>query len=194
MRSFCAGNGGVISLEKRIKAIFAPSIWHYEVILRKTEYYYNCRKDFLGKIAYAFNRIRLESLGAKLGFTIPINVIGPGLCLCHRGTIVINSNCSIGSNARIHPCVVIGNSSRFDNNRCDTNVPIIGDNCYIGPGAKLFGRINIGDNCAIGANAVVTKDCPSFSTVLGIPGKASTGKGSINLMVYADKDKKPDVM
>ncbi len=124
-----------------------------------------------------------------MGFTIPINVIGPGLCICHRGTIIINDNCKIGSNFRIHPCVVIGNSSRFDENWTSQNVPIIGDNCYVGPGAKLFGAISIGDNSAIGANAVVTKDCPSFSTVFGIPGKAIVGKGSTNLIIYGDKTK-----
>ena len=34
---------------------------------------------------------------------------------------------------------------------------MIGDNVYLGPGAKLFGKITIADGCAIGAGAVVTK-------------------------------------
>lgn len=140
----------------------------------------------IGKIIFAFLRIKLERLGAKLGFTIPINVIGPGLCLCHRGTIVINEKCRIGSNFRIHPCVVIGRNSRLDENWNADNVPKIGNNCYIGPGAKLFGDIQIGDNSAIGANSVVTKSCPPFSTVLGVPGVAHVGEGSKNLMIYAD--------
>ena len=38
-----------------------------------------------------------------------------------------------------------------------TDAPTIGHHSYIGPGAKLFGKIIIGDNCAIGANAVVNK-------------------------------------
>ena len=180
-----------VTLDRRIKALVAPSIWKYEVLLRKTEYFHNCRKDPIGKMCYAIYRMRLERLGAKLGFTIPINAIGPGLCICHRGTIVINDHCKIGSNFRIHPCVVIGNSSRFDEEWKADQVPVIGNNCYIGPGAKLFGKISIGDNCAIGANAVVTKDCPANATVLGIPGVAHIGKGSRNLMIYADGNAVP---
>ncbi|WP_368251039.1 hypothetical protein [Enterococcus sp. 2201sp1_2201st1_B8_2201SCRN_220225] len=57
--------------------------------------------------------------------------------------IIINPDCKIGKNCRIH---------------CGTNidgdpkqVPIIGDDCYIGPGVKLFGPIKIGNNTKIGA-------------------------------------------
>lgn len=49
---------------------------------------------------------------------------------------------------------------------------------YIGPGAKLFGKIHIGDNVAIGANAVVNKDVPSNVTVAGVPAKIISNKGS----------------
>ena len=38
-------------------------------------------------------------------------------------------------------------------------------------GAKLLGDITIGDNSKIGANAVVLKDCPPNSTLVGIPAR-----------------------
>ena len=68
------------------------------------------------------------------------------------GTIMGNistSNYSIGSNTL--------KDSRY--NGC----PTIGDNVYIGAGAKIIGKVVIGDNCRIGANAAVTKDMPPHS-------------------------------
>lgn len=50
-------------------------------------------------------------------------------------------------------------------------VPVIGDNCYIGPGAKLFGDIRIGNNVAIGANSVVNKSFEDNVTIAGVPAK-----------------------
>lgn len=44
--------------------------------------------------------------------------------------------------------------------------PVIGDNVYIGPGAKIFGAIHIGNNVRIGANCVVFEDVPDNATVV----------------------------
>lgn len=44
--------------------------------------------------------------------------------------------------------------------------PTIGDNVYIGPGAKIFGAIHIGNNVRIGANCVVFEDVPDNATVV----------------------------
>ena len=62
--------------------------------------------------------------------------------------------------------------------------PVIGDNCFIGPGAKIFGKINIGDNVAIGANAVVNKDVPSNVTVAGVPAKIVNQNGTVGRFKY----------
>lgn len=82
----------------------------------------------------------------------------------HRGTIVVNDKAQIGANCRLHVCVNIG-----EHRGC---APRIGDNVYIGPGAKIFGDIEIADNIQIGANAVVNK---SFTTpgisIGGVPAK-----------------------
>lgn len=59
-----------------------------------------------------------------------------------------------------------------------TETPTIGNNCYIGPGAKIFGKIKIGDNVAIGANAVVNKDFPDGVTIAGVPAKIVSNKGT----------------
>ena len=47
---------------------------------------------------------------------------------------------------------------------------MLGDNIYLGPGAKIFGLVVIADGCKIGANAVVNKSCEQKNSVLvGVP-------------------------
>lgn len=78
--------------------------------------------------------------------------------------MIINDKAKIGANARIHACVNIGASNG--------GAPIIGDNVYIGPGAKIFGDIKLGNNVTIGANAVVNKSFDEDRlTLVGIPAK-----------------------
>lgn len=176
-----------LGIGARITSLYVPSIWKFQMILRKTEYLYNNRKKALDKLIFKLYYLRMIRYGYKLGFSIPLNVIGPGLCLCHAGTIIINPNAKIGANARIHANVNIGNSSKFGESWVCDNTPVIGDNVYIGPGAKIFGKINIGDNVAIGANAVVNKDVPDHVTVAGIPAKVINENGSEGMIIYGTK-------
>ena len=142
--------------------------WKFQRLLRKTEYHFNNNH----KIRYLFLKVRLNALSTKLGFTIPLNVFGPGLSIAHRGTIVVNGHAKIGSNCRIHVCVNIGASAT-----CSTAAPTIGDNCYIGPGAKLYGDILLGEHVAIGANSVVNKSFPDgHCIVAGVPAKIISNK------------------
>src|SRR3546814_6373917 len=56
--------------------------------------------------------------------------------------------------------------------------PMLGDRIFVGAGAKIIGRIHLGDGCAVGANAVVTKDVPENGVVGGIPAKLISEAGS----------------
>ncbi|WP_299782664.1 serine acetyltransferase [uncultured Formosa sp.] len=134
-----------------INFISPNQIWKFQKTLRKLEYYNNCKKGGLNKIIYMYLRFKFKRISLKLGFSIPINVFGPGLAIVHYGTIVINSNTKVGKNCRIHACTNIGASGG------SKKAPILGDNVYIAPGAKIYGDIQIADNIAIGANAVVHK-------------------------------------
>ena len=93
----------------------------------------------------------------------------------HYGTIVVNPAAKIGANCRIHPSTSIGDYN---------GVPEIGNNVYIGPGAKIYGNIVVGNNVAIGANAVVNKSVPDNVIVGGIPAKILSQKTSIEIGVY----------
>ena len=105
-------------------------------------------------------------MGLKLGYSIPANVFGPGLSLPHTGTIVVSKYAKVGENCRLYVCTNKGVSAGKN------GAPTIGNNVYIGPGAILFGEINIADNTTIAANATVNKSCKDLNVVLaGSPAK-----------------------
>jgi serine O-acetyltransferase len=151
----------------KIKRFFYPNyIYNFQKLMRKAEYYKNCKKGLFNKLIYAIIYKRYMNLSVKLGFSIPLNVFGPGLAIAHYGTIIVNHAAKIGVNCRLHADVNIGasNGSKI--------APIIGDNCYIAPGVKIFGEIIIAKNTAISANSVVNKSIEeSGFMVAGIPAK-----------------------
>ena len=139
-------------------------IWTYERLLRKVEYYNNCVTNIWGRGIKKFLYFRLHKMAIRLSFSIPINVFGEGLSISHYGPIVVNTKARVGRNCRIHVGVNIGEGGP------DRLAPQIGDNCYLGPGAKLFGGIILGDNVKVGANAVVNKSFPEGNcTLVGVP-------------------------
>ena len=152
---------------------YSAPLMYFQRLLRKGEYYHNCRNDITGRIYYKFLYHRFLKYSINLGLTIPPNSFGPGLSIAHYGSIVVAGR--IGANCRIHSCVNIGEGGKQN--------PIIGDNVYIGPGAKIFGGITIGNNVAIGANSVVNKSYPDNVTVAGIPAKIISDKGSSDLII-----------
>ena len=141
-------------------------LWSFLKLLRKVEFYSNCSTSTIAKIYLLFLRFKLKTIQLILGFSIPPNTIGRGIHLPHYGTIVIHKNARVGSNARINIDVVIG-----ENNGAD-NVPIIGNNVVIEPGAKIFGKISLADGIHIGANSVVNKSFIEPNVVIvGVPAK-----------------------
>lgn len=108
----------------------------------------------------------LHRMMVKYGYELPTRaVIGPGLLIRHLGPVVVHGDVVMGRNITLNTGVVIGAAVRGPNK----GVPTIGDNVYIGPGAKVIGNITIGDDVAIGANSVVTRDVDDHSVVAGIP-------------------------
>lgn len=122
---------------------------------------------FLRKIIRRFALKKYGRISLKLGFTIPLNSFGPGLSIAHVGTIVVASNAKIGANCRIHEGVTIGATNGSD------LAAKIGDNVFIGTGAKIIGNVRISDNVCVGANAVVVNDIITDHgcTVGGIPAR-----------------------
>jgi serine O-acetyltransferase len=89
--------------------------------------------------------------------------IGPGLFIQHGFATIISAK-EIGANCSISQQVTIGFSNKTDR-------PTIQDNVKIYAGAKVIGAVNVGSNSTVGANAVVVKDVPQDTTVVGIPAR-----------------------
>ncbi|MFA5143016.1 MAG: hypothetical protein WC522_02445 [Candidatus Omnitrophota bacterium] len=85
----------------------------------------------------------------------------------HPVGVVINGEVKGGENIVIESGVVLG----VARNGLPVKAPALGDNIYIGTGAKILGDIKIGSNVKIGANAVVLSDVPDGATAVGIPAK-----------------------
>lgn len=80
-------------------------------------------------------------------------------------SVVIHDRVVIGKNCHIDQCVTIGGTSK------KIEVPVLGDNVYVGAGAKIIGPVVIGSNVVIGANAVVLSNLPDNCVAVGIPAK-----------------------
>lgn len=140
--------------------------------------YYNNKKGIFYKFLFYQSLYRHYRLGQKFSMQISWNTsIGAGLKLYHCIGIVIHGETKIGDNCSISHGVTIGNKQRGQKK----GVPKIGSNCYIGPGAIIFGNIIIGDNCSIGSNAVVLNDVPSNGVVVGNPAHIVSYAGSEEL-------------
>lgn len=90
-----------------------------------------------------------------------------GFVLMHPNGVVINGGVKGGKNVVIESGVVVGAAR----NGFPVEVPELGDDVFIGAGAKILGGVRIGSNVRIGANAVVVKDVPDDVTVGGIPAR-----------------------
>lgn len=168
LRYYLKADAQALGIEKRglMKELLFPNlIWRFQQVLRKYEYYLNNRKAS-NFILLNWYRKRYYNLSYKLGFTIPPNVFGAGLCISHYGTIIVNGNARIGAWCRIHACTNIGSSGGH------SEAPVIGDNAYIGPGALIFGDIKLGNDVTIAANATVNKSFEEDGLLLaGVPAK-----------------------
>lgn len=132
--------------------------------------YYRCKNPFK-KPLWLFYKLVEFATRMCTHCEMPATArIGKGLRLDHCGNgVVIHKDAVIGENVRIFHQVTLGINT-FDKE--NYGPPTIGNNVYIGAGAKIIGKVVVGDNVRIGANAVVIKDIPSNSTAVGIPAKA----------------------
>jgi serine O-acetyltransferase len=116
------------------------------------------RKYHLKPLEMLFNKLNSICCNCIIGRGADF---GPGLVLIHSTGIVINGAVRGGCNIHIEHQVTIGAERR--------QVPVIGDEVFVGAGAKIFGAVRIGPHARVGANAVVVGDVPAHTTVVGIP-------------------------
>lgn len=112
---------------------------------------------FFSQISKIFTHIEIH----------PGATIGKNLFIDHGSGVVIGETAIIGNNCTLYHGVTLGGTGKEKGKRH----PTIGDNVFIGCGAKILGDITIGNNVKIGANSVVLTNIPDNTTAVGIPAK-----------------------
>ncbi|OVE74139.1 serine acetyltransferase [bacterium B17] len=150
---------GSVGFKNILKALFTDGTFAM-ICYRKMQFFQRWR---IAPLAMFFNKLNAFFgrcvIGRKAQF-------GPGFVLIHSYGVVINSDVKGGKNVKIEHLVTIGAEK--------DKAPVLGDNVFIGAGAKIIGGIKVGNNVKIGANAVVLDDVPDDSTAVGIPAKVLT--------------------
>lgn len=93
--------------------------------------------------------------------------IGRRFFVDHGMGVVIGETAEIGDDVMLYHGVTLGGRTRDSGKRH----PTLGDGVAVGAGAKILGPITIGAGSVVGANAVVTKDAPADSILVGVPAK-----------------------
>jgi serine O-acetyltransferase len=78
--------------------------------------------------------------------------------------VFISRGAVIGDRCTLFHQVTIGSNRLADTRSFGS--PVIGNDVYIGAGAKIIGGVTVGNNVRIGANAVIVKDIPDSATVV----------------------------
>jgi serine O-acetyltransferase len=126
-----------------------------EVLFRISSFLHGRGVRVLPQVLY---RLNLMLHGLDIPPSVPI---GPGIYIPHPvGTVVMAEH--VGAGVTFVSGVTIG----MQNERA---FPFIGDNVFVGAGARVLGGIVIGSNVRIGANAVVVKDVPNDCVAVGVP-------------------------
>ncbi|MBI4437107.1 MAG: serine O-acetyltransferase [Candidatus Omnitrophica bacterium] len=145
---------------------------------------YLCKIPFfprwLSQVGRSFTGIEIHP-GAKIGRRFFID---------HGMGVVIGETAEIGDDVTLYQGVTLGGTGKERGKRH----PTIGNNVVIGTGAKVLGNIKIGDNTQIGANAVVIRDVPPHSTVVGVPGRIVKTAGKNFPGINLDHTNLPDPM
>jgi serine O-acetyltransferase len=118
------------------------------------------RRRRLAPLEMLFNKLNSAFCNCIIGRGAQF---GPEFVLIHATGVVINGSVRGGSGVLIEHQVTIG-AERLQ-------TPIIGNNVFIGAGARIIGNVNVGDGARIGANAVVISDVPPNTTAVGVPAR-----------------------
>ena len=145
----------VLLLYPGLHALLSHRLSHW---LHKRKMYFIARA--LSQITRFFTGIEIHP-GAK---------IGKGVFIDHGMGVVIGETTEIGDNCTIYQGVTLGGTGKDKGKRH----PTIGNNVLIGAGAKVLGPFKVGDNSKVAANAVVLREVPPNSTVVGVPGRVVT--------------------
>jgi serine O-acetyltransferase len=124
------------------------------------------RRWKLGPLAMFFNKLNAVCCQCIIGRGADF---GPEFVLIHSQGVVINGNVRGGRRVFVEHQVTIG-AEKYQ-------TPVLGDDVFIGAGAKIIGPVRVGNGARIGANAVVVRDVPANATVGGVPARVLRIRG-----------------
>ena len=147
-------------LKMKLLHLVAPDyIMEFLKVMRKVQYYSECKFSGWGGILLIINELLFFRLSRKLGFSIGYNACDYGLVIPHYGTIVVGNTNRIGPYAILHTSTCITDTGRK-----------IGKGLLLSTGAKITGGDILGDHIVVAANSVVTKSFPEGNALLvGMP-------------------------
>lgn len=149
------------------EVLFLYEGFHALVSHRIAHFFYKLHMFFTARLISQLSRhltgIEIHP-GAKIGKRFFID---------HGMGVVIGETAIIGDDVLIYQGVTLGGTGLEKGKRH----PTIGSNVVIGAGAKILGNITIGDSSYVGSNAVIIKDVPPNSTVVGVPGRITRQDG-----------------
>ena len=149
-----------------IYLLFDQGLWAV-VFYRFGRWARNCPIPILSHILRLIAFIFFKLSEVIAGISLPASAqIGKGFYVGHFGYIILHSDVKMGEHCSVGPGVVIGTRGAGAQ-----GAPVLGNNVYIGVGAKVLGNIKIGNDVKIGANSVVLHDVPDGATVVGVPAK-----------------------
>jgi serine O-acetyltransferase len=139
------------------------------------------RRWRLTPLEMVFNRCNTVFCGCVIGRGAEF---GPGFVLIHSLGVVINGRVRGGAGVKVEHQVTIGAEK--------DQSPVLGDDVFVGAGAKVIGGITVGDRVRVGANAVVVKDVPPDCTVVGIPPAQMIRQRETGQLPQSEEKSRPD--
>lgn len=97
----------------------------------------------------------------------PGATIGRRFFIDHGMGVVVGETAEVGDDVMLYHGVTLGGRGPSHGKRH----PTLDDGVAVGAGAKILGPIRVGARSVVGANAVVTKNSPSDSVLVGVPAK-----------------------
>ncbi len=134
------------------------AIWIYRI----AHFLWKIKMKMIARVLSGFARF-LTGIEIHPGATI-----GKRFMIDHGSGVVIGETTVIGDDVLIYHQVTLGGTG---NDSGSKRHPSICDHVMIAAGAKVLGNIKVGLGAKIGANAVVLKDVPPYTTAVGLPAR-----------------------
>ncbi|MEN9577883.1 MAG: hypothetical protein RJA70_892 [Pseudomonadota bacterium] len=151
---WCYGKDDLRSVAKALASDGSASMVVYRAMQA-------ARRHRVPALEMVFNKVNSAVLGCVIGRGAEF---GPGFVLIHSNGVVINGSVRGGSRVFVEHQVTIGAERQQS--------PTLGDDVFLGAGAKVVGGVHIGTGAKVGANAVVVRDVDPNTTVVGVPARA----------------------